>query len=147
VGVLSRWLVSTDYSVEPEHRRPDGLITDGSLRGWAEAAVESYLDRCPLVRARVEAERLRLSRQFRRIPSASGLGRATAVLVTATAIEFLPSEFVVAVRVRPSGGETETPMNLSCVIRLEDAADEPVELGTAVRDELIALEHTATHFN
>jgi acyl-CoA thioesterase FadM len=143
---MSRWLVSADHSVEPDDLGSDGLVSDTTLLGWAEAAVESYLDHCPLLHQRV-ADGQRLVRNFRRFPSAAVLGRPTGVLVTASATEFRPAEFTVSVRVRPGGGEVETPVNLSCVVRLEDAAGEAVELGTEVRDELIALEHSAAHFN
>jgi hypothetical protein len=39
-------------------------------------------------------------------------------------------------------------VNATCVMRLVDpAAGEPRELGDEVRDELIALEHAAEHYN
>lgn len=143
---MSRWLVSADHTVQSAELGSDGLVSDTTLLGWAEAAVESYLDHCPQLQQRV-ADGLRLARTFRRLPSAALLGRPTGVLVTASATEFRPAEFTVSVRVRPGGGEVETPVNLSCVVRLEDDAGEAVELGTEVRDELIALQHSAAHFN
>jgi hypothetical protein len=38
-------------------------------------------------------------------------------------------------------------LNIACEIRLRDATGTPAALGNGVRDELIALEHAARHYN
>jgi hypothetical protein len=58
-----------------------------------------------------------------------------------------PTSFTIAVRVR-TGGEDDVAVNTSCAVALEDPeAGTARDLGTDVRDELIALEHAAAHFN
>jgi hypothetical protein len=62
-------------------------------------------------------------------------------VVTATAAELRPTSFTISVRLRPIDGDQEVPRNAAWVVSL------PAELGTDIRDELIALEHAAQHFN
>jgi acyl-CoA thioesterase FadM len=70
------------------------------------------------------------------------------VAVSAGVREVWPSSFAIAVRLRPLDGDRDTPVNASCVMALVDpAGGEPRELGDEVRDELVALEHAAEHFN
>ena len=53
-----------------------------------------------------------------------------------------------AFRVRSYGSADDVVRNATSVISLEDPdTGEPRELGDAVRDELIALEHAARHTN
>jgi acyl-CoA thioesterase FadM len=70
------------------------------------------------------------------------------VIVTASTTEVRPSSFTIAVRIRPLGGDHDVAANVSCVVHLEDrATGNAYELGKDIRDELIALEHSARHFN
>lgn len=70
------------------------------------------------------------------------------MLVTASATEVHPQSFTITVRVRPGGGDRDVPVNVTCVVSLIDRADGTRrELGRQIRDELIALEHSAAHFN
>jgi acyl-CoA thioesterase FadM len=51
-------------------------------------------------------------------------------------------------RVREGSGDRDGAVDVSCIVRLVDpSTGEPRELGTEVRDELIALEHAAEHYN
>jgi len=70
------------------------------------------------------------------------------VVVTAGVREVWPSSFAMAVRLRAVGGDRDLAVNATCILRLVDpTTGEPRELGAEVRDELIALEHSAEHFN
>jgi acyl-CoA thioesterase FadM len=70
------------------------------------------------------------------------------VAVSAGAREVGRSSFTIAVRLRAAGGAADVAVNAACVISLEDpATGEAHELGDEVRDELIALEQSAVHFN
>jgi hypothetical protein len=42
------------------------------------------------------------------------------VLVTASATEVRPAEFVISIRVRPFGGDMDLPLNVTCLVFLED---------------------------
>ena len=76
------------------------------------------------------------------------LGGAPTVVVTATATEVLPEAFVVAVRIRPLAADSDDPLDLACEIRLEDPVTGAAQdIGRDIRDELIALEHGARHYN
>jgi hypothetical protein len=64
--------------------------------------------------------------------------------VSVSASEFWDDSFRLSVRVR-SGAERV--LDTSCMVTVRDQAGEPIPLGAAVRDELIAREHAARHFN
>ncbi len=145
-GPLSRWSVGLDRTVEPDDLDPDGYLTAQSLQTWLEQAVDAYLAQCQELHALAAGRRL--VRRPGRQPRASLLGRPSEVLVTASATEVRPTEFFISIRVRPFGGEVDLPLNVTCRVSIEDAdTGEPVELGKAVRDELIALEHAAEYMS
>jgi hypothetical protein len=147
-GVLTRWSIGHDRTVSPEDCGPDGLVTPQTLGAWVDAAVQTYLDQCGALQRQAVNSALTLTRQPGRLPKASLLGQPTDVLVTASATEVRPAEFVISIRVRPFGGDMDLPLNVTCLVFLEDpySADK-APLDTAVRDELIALEHAAHHMN
>ncbi len=144
-GVMTRWSIGLDRQVGPGDLDPDGYVTAPTLGEWLADAVEAYLAQCQ------ELHRLaagyNLVRRPGRQPRASLLGRPAEVLVTASATEVRPTEFFVSVRVRPYGGDIDLPLNVTCRVSIEDHAGVPIELGTAVRDELIALEHAAEYMS
>jgi hypothetical protein len=145
-GPLSRWSVGLDRTIEPGDLDPDGYVTAQTLQSWLEQAVDAYLAQCPELHALAAGRRL--VRRPGRQPRASLLGRPSEVLVTASATEVRPTEFFISIRVRPFGGEVDLPLNVTCRVSIEDAdTGEPVELGKAVRDELIALEHAAEYMS
>jgi acyl-CoA thioesterase FadM len=126
----------------------DGVVRDQSVARWVAAARAAYLDRCAALRQRLEGSGLELQAQTTRRPPGASLGRPAAVVVTAGVREIWPSSFAVAVRLRPVGGDRDGAVNAACIMRLADpAGGEPGELGDEVRDELIALEHSAEHVN
>jgi acyl-CoA thioesterase FadM len=145
-GPLSRWSVGLDRTVEPADLDPDGYVTAQTLQTWLEQAADAYLAQCTELHALAAGRRL--VRRPGRQPRASLLGRTGEVLVTASATEVRPTEFFISIRVRPFGGEVDLPLNVTCRVSIEDVdTGEPVELGKAVRDELIALEHAAEYMS
>lgn len=132
---MSRWAVQRDHAV-------DGEVTEQLVSRWVDDACAAYLDRCPLV------NRFEVRREIRPLPPVALLGSPAEVCATASATEVLPDSFTLSVRLRPLGGDRETPLNATCVVRLHDPdSGEPRPVGDDVRDELIALEHAARHFN
>ncbi|HTD49742.1 MAG TPA: hypothetical protein VK771_04035, partial [Acidimicrobiia bacterium] len=83
------------------------------------------------------------------MPDGEFFGWPSTVVVTAGVTEFYPTSFTIAVRVRSYGRhDDDVVANVRCVVDLEDpATGEVCQLGDAVRDELIALEHAARHTN
>lgn len=129
-------------------RDETGVVSDAAVERWTAAARRAYLDRCPVLHREAAASGLVVTAQSRRLPPGAALGRPTDVLVTASATEVHPESFTVTVRLRPGGGDRDAPVNATCVISLTHGPDGARrELGRQIRDELIALEHSAGHFN
>lgn len=147
-GIMTRWLVLQTHHVTDQELDADGTVSDETVERWVTAARLAYLDRCSLLRQVQEQSGLVLSYRPGTLPRGTLLGRPTDVVVTASASEVRPSSFTISVRLRPGGGDRDLPVNAACVVRLEDpATGEARELGKGIRGELIALEHSATHFN
>lgn len=147
-GIMTKWLVLQEHQVTVDELGADGTVPDELVERWVTAARLAYLDHCQALRQEQERSGLMLGHRPRAMPSGALLGRPSSVVVTATASEVRPSSFTISVRLRPVDGDREAPVNASCVIRLEDGQTGEVrELGKAVRDELIALEHSARHYN
>jgi acyl-CoA thioesterase FadM len=146
---VSKWPVLEEHAVAAGDLDPGGAVRDDSVARWVAAARSAYLDRCAALRRRQEASGLELRVESASLPPGASLGRRpVAVAVSAGVREVWPSAFAIAMRLRPVDGDRDTPVNASLVMRLVDpASGEPRELGDEVRDELIALEHTAEHFN
>jgi acyl-CoA thioesterase FadM len=145
---MSRWPVLQEHPVTAEDLDADGVVRDESVARWVAAARSAYLDRCVALRRRREGSGLELRDRTAALPPGGSLGRPAAVVVTAGVREVWPSSFAIAVRLRPVGGDREVAVNATCIMRLADPTiGEPRELGDEVRDELIALEHSAEHYN
>jgi hypothetical protein len=68
--------------------------------------------------------------------------------VSASATEIFPTSFVISMRLRATGGESDELVNTSCTVELENPETGAVEeISREIRDELIALEHSARYFN
>jgi acyl-CoA thioesterase FadM len=144
---LSRWPVVQEHPVGPADL-VGAVVGDQSVARWVAAARSAYLDRCAALRRRQQEAGLELEVQSASLPPGASLGRPGTVVVTAGVRELWPSSFALAVRLRPVDGDRDRAVNATCVMRLVDpASGEPRELGDEVRDELIALEHAAEHFN
>jgi len=146
-GIMTRWPVLQAHAVTEHDLDAEGTISDDTVQRWVAAARLAYLDRCAVLRAQ-EQSGLVLRHRPGALSRGALLGRPTDVVVTASATEVRPTSFTISVRLRPGGGDRELPVNATCVIDLEDElTGEARELGTEIRDELIALEHSAMHFN
>lgn len=146
-GILSKWVVQAEYAVTGAGGA-GGAVSDETVRQWVEAACATYLDRCGALRRAAAEPGCELRTRITVLPSGGQLGGPDSVLVTATASQFRPASVSIAVRLRPLGGPREDPVNARCEVSLvEPATGEARELGTEIRDELIALEHAAEHFN
>ncbi|HEY7222079.1 MAG TPA: hypothetical protein VH561_00425 [Micromonosporaceae bacterium] len=143
---MTRWSIGLDRRVGDTDRDPDGYVTADVLGGWLTDAVDAYLAQCEQLHQRAAGRRL--VRRPGRQPRASLLGRPTEVLVAASATEIRPTEFFISVRVRPFGGDEDLPLNVTCRVSIEDEqTGEALELGNAVRDELVALEQAAEYMS
>jgi hypothetical protein len=144
---MTRWSVLHEHGVEATDRDEDGDIRDTTVARWVDAACSAYLDQCASLPAPGPSGETRRRTEVVQVPVGAALGRPGAVVVSATATEVLPTEFVIAVRVRPVGGDDRAAGNARCVVRVEDATGVALPIATTLRDELIALEHAARHFN
>lgn len=142
--ILSKWVVLEEHAVEESDRDADGVVTDEAVERWLAGARQAYLDRCE----RLYQPGLELRSRLGAPAPGERLGRPESVVVSATAAEVRPASFSISVRVRPIDGEHEMPLNATWTVTLVDpATGEARELGSDVRDELIALEHGAEHYN
>jgi acyl-CoA thioesterase FadM len=144
-GIMTKWLVLDEHPVTPEDRTDEGVVSDAALQRWVETARAAYLEHCPVLNGRTDGVlRLRDNAPVRAVH----LGQAGSVVVSASVTEVRPASFTISVRARPLDGDRETPVNITCTARLEDEqTGEALELGREVRDELIALEQSAQHYN
>lgn len=145
---MTRWLVAQEHTVGTQDLDRDGLVSDDAVERWVAGARQAYLDRCPLLRRAADRPGVALRQFCDQLPPGARLGRRPeAVLVTASASEFRPGSFTISFRLR-TGGDHDIAVNARCVISLESTATgEQQELGDQIRDELIALEHSARHMN
>lgn len=144
--MMTRWSVGLDYTITEADRDADGYVKAEVLGRWLTEAVDAYLAQCEQLRRRAEGHTL--MRRPGRQPRASLLGRPAEVLVTASATEIRPTEFFVSIRVRPFHGDEDLPLNVTCRVSIEDSqTGEPLELGQAVRDELVAIERDAEYMS
>jgi acyl-CoA thioesterase FadM len=146
-GFVSKWVVRQEHTVRAEDVDADGDVRDDALARWVDEACAAYLAQCHVLAAAADRDGLLVRSRVGAIPPGARLGRPAAVAVSASAREFRTSSFTIAVRLR-TGGEKDVAVNASCVVSLEDVdTGSARELGDQVRDELIALEHAAAHFN
>ena len=128
----------------------DELDADGAVRADVVArciddACRAYLAQCPVLEETRAHDDLELRIDRDPVQDAALPGSPTSLVVTATATEIWPDAYAISVRIRPIDGPSERPVNVNCTVRLMQADAAPAELGNAVRDELIALEHAARH--
>jgi hypothetical protein len=142
-GFMSKWSIGHDRTVGDGERDADGFIRADVLGSWLAEAVDAYLAQCVKLRERAAGHTL--VRRPGRQPRSSLLGRPAEVLVTASATEVRPAEFFVSLRVTPFRGDEDLPINVVWRVSIEDERGESLELGTDVRDELIAIEHAAEY--
>jgi hypothetical protein len=139
-GIVSRWVVLQAHDVE-------GGVRDDTVERWVTEARDAYLDQCHELRE-MQRSGLVLRTRYGALPTGAQLGHPTSVTVSAGATEIFPTSFTMAFRLRAYGSADDAVFNLTCAVSLENPhTGEAPELGGAVRDELIALEHAARHTN
>jgi acyl-CoA thioesterase FadM len=147
-GIVSKWVVLREHAVGADDIDANGNVLDDVLARWVDEACAAYLVRCRVLDEMRDRDRFVLRSRVGALPPGAHLGGPSAVAVSAGAREVRPASFTIAVRVRAAGAETDVAVNGACVVSLEDpATGEARELGDDVRDELIALEHAAEHYN
>ena len=123
-----------------------GAVRLESVQRWVDAACRRYLAQCRVLERTRTQQALEIRRRYSAIPPAALTGRSGSVFVSATVSEFSKTSFTISVRLRGDGDDR--PLNVACDVSLVDRANsEPHELDDNIRDELIALEHAAQHFN
>lgn len=143
-GFVTRWSIGHDLPVAATDLDADGYPTAEAVGAWLTGAVDAYLAQCHELGR--QAAFYNLTRRMSRQPRGSLLGhRPTHVLVTASATEIRPNEFVVSVRVTPFGGDEDLPINVTCRVSIEDSSGDQLGLEQAVRDEIVALEQAAEY--
>jgi acyl-CoA thioesterase FadM len=149
--MATRFAVLVEQPVGPGDRTAGGGVDPAAVDRWIDAARQAYLDRCAVLERVRAAAGLALTHRVLRRPDAALLGSPASVAVSASAAEVRPSSFTLSVRLRGmarSDDDRDVALNATVLVSLTDpATGDPVELGTEIRDELIALEHAAQHFN
>jgi hypothetical protein len=146
-GIATKWSVLQQQAAAADDLDANGAVRTEVLASWIDEACRAYLAQCAVLEEIRSRDELELRCRLDELPAGALPGRPTALVVSATATEVWPDAFAISVRIRPSDGSSEQPLNVVCRVCLEDATGTPAELGNAVRDELIALEHTARHYN
>lgn len=147
-GLLSKWPVLREHAVGATDLDPGGGVRDQSLAGWVGEIQASYLQRCAALQELRERSGLTLRAEVTHLPPGASLGRPAGVVVTAGVTEVLPEAFVLAVRLRTDGGERDVVIDARVRLWLEDPATGAASpIGDELRDEFIALAHTAEHYN
>jgi hypothetical protein len=146
---VSRWVVRRERRLGTDAFTADGTVRADAVEQWIGDARDEYLARCRVVAELIDASNLRLRARIGALPEPDFWGHPTMVVVSAGVSEVYPESFRMAFRVRTYGqSDDDVVANLTCTVTLEDPeTGEACELGDAVRDELIALEHAARHTN
>jgi acyl-CoA thioesterase FadM len=146
--MVKKWPVLQEQPVTAGDLDANGVVRDDSVARWVDAARAAYLERCTVLQRVLEESDLVLAARIAHQPPGAALGRPSSVVVSAGATEIRPTSFTVGVRLRPAGGDREVAVNAACLVRLEDpGAGEAHEISEEIRDELIAVEHAARHYN
>ena len=144
----TRWSVVQEHEVTAADLGDDGNVTDDAVARWMESARDEYLAQCTVLESTRVRAGLELALDVAAPASTAPLTGASSIVISASATEVFPTSFVVALRIRALGTDSDEPVNATCSVRLVDAVTgEASPIDDAIRDELIALEHAARHFN
>jgi len=146
-GFASRFVIAERHAVAADDLDPSGSVRGEVLERWIAAACDAYLEKCSVLADLAQREQGAVRVAPVAFPIAREVGKQAMVVVSAGATEFRPRSFTLAVRVRAMGGDDDVVLNLPYDVSVVDRSGEAVELDDGVRDELIALEHSASHFN
>lgn len=128
--MVSRWPVLRTVQITPDDVGANGLLSEDGARRIATEASAAYFDLC----TSVSAEDL----ETRSIKVRRGSASPTDV-VTASAgvVEVLSDQFILSVRIRPSGTD-------GVVADVSSVFSTGSDVTTEMRDEFIALAHGAS---
>jgi acyl-CoA thioesterase FadM len=138
-GIVSKWAVLHEHPVTPSDLDDTGTVRTDVVTTWLDAVRTAYLDRCP----RLAELGRNADWDVRTVGPAAVTGSPDGVAVSATAAEVRPAAVTLSLRIRSA----DRTVDARSTIRLLDAEGNAIELGNEVRDELIALEHAAEHYN
>ena len=145
--ISTKWSVVQAHTASAEDLDAHGAVLTEVIDRWIDDACRAYLAQCTVLDEMRARDALELECRHDAIAPGALAGGPTSVVVSATATEVWPDAFAISVRIRPRDGSSERPLNVASEVRLRDATGTPVALGNEVRDELIALEHAARHYN
>jgi hypothetical protein len=138
-GIHTKWLVLQEHTVAPSDVDEVGAVRAEIVDGWLDAARKAYLAQCPLLTALIGTGAL----DIRTVGPAPLYDALDGVAVSATAAEVQPAAVTISLRIRGA----DSVVNARSVLRVLGPDGQAIELGKAIRDELIALEHSAAHYN
>jgi hypothetical protein len=131
-SIASRWPVVVAVPLLADERKADGQLSDAAVERTVAAGRDAYFDLCTTVdRATLHVQRTEVHRR--------GAEVTEEVTVSVSVVELYPDSFVMNARIRPA--ETDGVVaDVACTVSAGDVT-------TAMRDELIALAHAASHYH
>jgi acyl-CoA thioesterase FadM len=145
---VSRWVVAHTFHAADEDLDANGNVRDDVVERWITKVRDDYLAQCLVLRDTAARSGLAL-RCAGELPAGRQFGRPSMLVVSAGVTEVHPASFTLALRLRSVGqGEDDLAVNANCVVTLVDpATGEAAPIDDTIRDEMIALEHAARHYN
>jgi len=131
--IVSRWPVRMTLPIEREDRDADDRLTEAGVERLFAIAAETYFDLCETV----GAGRVATAERVTVVGVPVGGDHVT---ISVGVIEIYPDEFTMEARVRPAEGE-----GVAARAKYRYTVDGGV--GEPMRDEFIALAHTARYTN
>ena len=130
--MVSRWPVRISVPLRDGETDAEGRLTDAAVERISVVGRDAYFDLCTTVdRSAVEV----LGTSTVKGPAAAG----NRVSVSANVVEIFPDRVTMMLRVRPAQGERSVAADVRCSLSMGD------EVTKAMRDEFIALAHSARH--
>jgi hypothetical protein len=133
MSFVSRWPVLHEHPATADDLDAPGIVRGEVVTRWLHDARDAYLAGMDTF------DPAAVAADDARVPAEFALDRPSLVLVSAGTREVFPDSFLVALRLRSFGGERDVTLNTGSVVH--------VDVTDAVRDELIAREHSAQHTN
>ena len=146
MSFVSRWVEVREFTVTPADLRAGGGVRPEAIDRWLAEARAAYLEHCVVLRDLRGRSGLALRAHFDQPPAPERFGTPTSIIIGVGATEIHPTSFTMAFRVRVINADGDVALNLACAVSLTDPeTGEARALGDDIRDELIALEHAASH--
>ena len=136
-AILSRWPVLVALPVTPSDQDADGRLTDAAVERLFAEARTVYFDRC----ATVDPSALELRNS--KVDLSHATVTADEVTVSVGVVEVFPDHFTMLARLRPVAPADGDGLAATASCSLSPGGEVP----NAMRDEFIALAHSAAHFH